>query len=113
MGLKEEEWQPDSTESRRGERAEETDFCSWPGPAPGSGWGQGPTCSGVTSDRKCAPFFFFYSTDTTLDMSNDPTLYEECNCVMVVKDVTDEGFPPSRPPPLFCSKLQLASSFCP
>lgn len=37
MGLKEEEWQPDSTESRRGERAEETDFCSWPGPAPGPG----------------------------------------------------------------------------
>lgn len=83
MGLKEEEWQPDSTESRRGERAEETDFCSWPGPGPGWGRGRGPARSGVTSDRKSAIFFFLQYP--TLDMSNDLTLCEECNCVMVVK----------------------------
>lgn len=34
----------------------------------------------------------FYGCDTRSDMSNDPVSCEECNCVVVVKDVTDEGF---------------------
>lgn len=38
-------------------------------------------------------------------MSNDPVPCVECDCVLIVKDVTDEFS-------LVCSKLQLNSSFC-
>lgn len=34
----------------------------------------------------------FYSCDTRSDMSNDPVPCALCNCVMVVKNVSDEGF---------------------
>lgn len=34
----------------------------------------------------------FYSHDTRSDMSNDPVPCALCNCVMVVKNVSDEGF---------------------
>ncbi len=37
-------------------------------------------------------------------MSNDPVPCVECNCVLIVKDVTDEFS-------LVCSKLQRCSSF--
>lgn len=47
----------------------------------------------------------FYSCATRSDMSNDPVPCALCNCVMVVKNVSDEGFF------LVCSRLQLSSRF--
>lgn len=49
----------------------------------------------------------FYSCDTRSDMSNDPVPCALCNCVMVVKNVSDEGFF------LVCSRLQLSSNVGP
>lgn len=77
-----EEWQPDSTESRGGERGEERRQTSAAGLAP-----LGPAREQHTQAAQRWEIHGFMAATRDQDMSND-----ECNCVMVVKDVTDEVF---------------------